>query len=168
MQPSRRRVPFAQRPRPANRAVLPRLARALLLPALLGGLAGCGLFGGSEEEAAVPPAVEAARRAEPVDSVSRIEIGRTRDGYLLSAFGVAPGTGFGGPRLVARRDGGTGPDGYLDFDFLAVPPDQGFAMPQGDQRARTIRADLALRQRQIEGAAGIRVHAFRNRAELRF
>ncbi len=85
-------------------------AIAISLAAALG-LAGCG-GGGDEAEQAAEQAVEAARFA-PVDKVLNVEIGRTRNGYLISATGLAPGLGYGAPELRARREGRPGPDGFI-------------------------------------------------------
>lgn len=141
------------------------------LPILLalfatGGLSACGLFGGEEEPTPVEQAAEAERRAEPVQALQRIEIGRTRSGYVITAFGTAPGTGYGGAALRARRDGSPGPDGFLDFDFVAVPPDPAFNLPQGTISARAIRADVQVTERQLRGVQGFRVHTLTNAGQI--
>lgn len=134
---------------------------------LAGPLPACGLFGGGDEEPTIEAqAAEAERRAEPVQALQRVEIGRTRTGYVITAFGTAPGTGWGGATLRARRDGRPGTDGFLDFDFVAVPPDPEFGLPQGTISARAIRADAQVTERQLRGVQGFRVHTLTNAGQV--
>ena len=91
-------------------------AIAVALIATLG-LSGCG-GGDDEAEQAVEQVTEAARFA-PVDKVLNVEIGRTRNGFLISATGLAPGLGYGAPELRARREGRPGPDGFIDYDLVS-------------------------------------------------
>ncbi len=121
-------------------------------------VAGCGLFG-DEEETVEAAAAAVAVEPEPVVAVRRLEIGRTRKGVVLAAFGTAPGLGYTRPRLVARRDGDPGPDGYLDYDFLIDPPPATLEMPQGTTRARAVRADVEIALDRARSARGVRVHA---------
>lgn len=138
---------------------MPKLAALAALSAMLL-LGGCGLFGGDdEEEQAAAAEQQAAALYESVVEVSDIEIGRTRDGLVITAVGVAPGVGYASPDLVPRRDGQPGPDGYLDFDFVARSPLNPAAGAQASQRARTIRADHLIAIRELQGARGIRIHA---------
>jgi hypothetical protein len=97
-----------------------------------------------------------------------IEIGRTRNGYVISAHGIAPGLGFGAPELRARREGKAGPDGFIDFDFVAQAPDANFNLGQGAVEARAIRADLHVTPRDLQGAAGIRVHGVSGGLQMKF
>ncbi|MEM9782360.1 MAG: hypothetical protein AAF899_07785 [Pseudomonadota bacterium] len=158
-------------PKPAPPRIVAMLGAALLLSATL---SGCSLFRDDEEEAAAARAAAEAEaeagpdRPVPVDVVSEIEIGRLTDGIVITAFGVAPSAGFATPELAARRAGAPGPDGFVEFDLLAVPPDPSFEMPQGSVRVREIRADQLLRIDSLQGIAGIRIHALRNFRELRF
>lgn len=127
-------------------------------------LAGCGLFTSDEErEAEIRAEIEAVeRRREPVESVGRVEIGRTRNGFVVSAFGVAPTTGFSQPTLVARRGGRLAPDGFVEFDFLALAPDPGLDMPRGAPGARRLRGDRTVPPEALARAGGIRVFGLRN------
>ncbi len=147
---------------------------ALGLALLLGG---CGAFGDiqtlwggeSRAEQAEREAVETAVETQvPVESVSRLEIGRTRNGFLITAYGSAPGLGYSLPRLRPRREGRPGLDGYIEYDFVATEPPPGFDLPPGTARTRTIRADLPVKADDLRGAAGIRVLALRGRAQLDF
>ncbi len=140
-------------------------AIAISLAAALG-LAGCG-GGGDEAEQAAEQAVEAARFA-PVDKVLNVEIGRTRNGYLISATGLAPGLGYGAPELRARREGNPGPDGFIDFDFVAKAPDPRRNLGQGEIPARRITAGLPVRAEELRGATGIRVHGLSGGIMMQF
>ena len=121
-------------------------------------LAGCSMFGDDDEPAAAGGEVAPAQLHVPVDAVRHIEFGRTRDGIVITAIGVAPGLGYSMPELRARREGRPGPDGYLDFDFVARQPDPGLALGEGTVQARTVRADLHLKISELQGARGLRVH----------
>lgn len=125
---------------------------------LMLGLGGCSWLGlgGKDDEKAVEVEVEAFY--EPVEAVRNIEIGRTRDGAAVTAYGYAPGLGYSAPELRPRREGNIGPDGYLDFDFFARAPAPGFGLGQGELRARLVRADMLLTLRALEGVRGIRIH----------
>jgi len=132
-------------------------------------LGGCSLFGDDDE--ALETAAEApeiVRQPEPVQAVSKIEIGRTRAGFMVSAFGTAPAIGYGRPQLRPRRNGQPGQDGLIDLDFVAIPPSPDFALPQGNPRARSLRADLELTGEQLRGARGIRVHATDRGVQMMF
>lgn len=142
----------------------PSLLAAAALGAMVGG---CSLFGGDEPEAEAQAAL-AARQPVPIQALRNIEIGRTRDGYAISAFGTAPTTGYGGASLRARREGQPAPDGYLDFDFVAIPPDPALNMPQGTIDARAIRADAQLPASRLRGVAGLRVHSLTNSGQVDF
>ena len=77
------------------------LATAAAIAAMLA-LGGCSLFGsGDDKEAAAAAQVEAAALYVPVEAVRFIEIGRTRNGYVITAHGEAPGLGHGAPELRA-------------------------------------------------------------------
>lgn len=138
------------------------------LVAALMGLAGCAaddsepasLFAEDPAPPAAPPV--------PVQTVTSVELGRTRDGFIITALGTAPGLGYARPQLQPRREGAPGTDGYLDFDFVAVPPAPGFALPQGDPAARGLRADYAVRLRALRGAGGIRIHARDGGVQMQF
>jgi hypothetical protein len=120
-------------------------------------LGGCSIFSSDKAKETAAPAVTAEQYA-PVESVHNIEIGRTRNGIAVTAYGIAPGLGFGAPKLRPRRDGKPGPDGILDFDFVARAPDARFDLGQGALTARAIRADILLSPRELTGVAGIRIH----------
>lgn len=142
---------------------------ALLVLGLM--LAGCETGTGLDDadtliggESAAEKAVREAREAAienkvPVASVRGVEIGRTRDGYLISAFGTAPGLGYSLPALRPRRGGALGGDGYIEFDFVATVPAEGFDLPEGNTRTRAMRADTLVRERAFQNARGVRVLA---------
>ena len=112
----------------------------------------------------------AARRLNkvPVQAVRSVEIGRTANGIILTAFGTAPGLGYSLPALRVRRDGQPGPDGYLEFDLVATEPVQGLELPPGTTRTRAVRADLPIDLRALRGVAGLRVMALQNEVSIAF
>jgi hypothetical protein len=132
---------------------------AVAIAASLGlSLGGCSLFGSDDDETAAVEAAAAEAAMEPVASVRSIEVGTTRDGYVITAYGYAPGLGYGAPRLEPRRDAKPGPDGYLDYDFVAKAPDPALNLGTGDLAARAIRADVLLKATELQGVAGVRIH----------
>lgn len=141
-----------------------RAALALALAAIIG-LGGCSSDKDKKEEAA---AAVPADPYVPVETVRNIEIGRTRDGIAVSAYGVAPGLGFGAPQLRPRRDSKPGPDGYVDFDFVAKAPDARFELGTGGVAARGVRADIFLTPRDLTGVLGIRIHGATGGLQMQF
>lgn len=114
-------------------------------------------------------AVQEARTTPvPVENVRAVEIGRTRDGFLITAYGTAPGLGYSLPRLRPRRGGAPGADGYIEYDFVASEPPAGFDLPPGTARTLTMRADLPVNAADLRSAAGIRVLALRGGAQIDF
>lgn len=144
-----------------------RIVRFAVLSIVLG-LGACGLFSSDEEEQAAFEETLPVLSAVPVQAVREIEIGRTRDGFVVTAYGTAPALGYAVPQLRARRDGKPGADGFLDFDFVALPPKPGLERPQGSIAARSVRADILLTQREMRGATGIRVHALSGGVQVAF
>lgn len=140
------------------------LAAAVLAALSLGG---CSSSGADKTEESAAQAVQADPYV-PVESVRNIQIGRTRNGIAVTAFGIAPGLGFGAPELRPRRDGKPGPDGVLDFDFVARPPDARFNLGEGPIEARAVRADTLLTARKLEGVQGIRIHGASGGLQMQF
>jgi len=140
---------------------------ALAAIAAMLALGGCSMFGPDEEEVAAA-AVQAAARYVPVETVRDIEIGRTRDGYVITAHAVAPGLGHGAPELRVRRDGKVGPDGFIDFDFVAQAPPPNLNLGQGSVKARTVRADIHVAASELRGAVGIRIHGVSGGLQMLF
>lgn len=136
-----------------------RTAALVTAVAVLLSLTGCSLFKSNDSKKTEAQAAAAAPTYLPVESVNNIEIGRTRNGIAVTAYGIAPGLGFGGAELRPRRDGRPGADGLLDFDFVARAPDARFNLGEGDLTARAIRADILLSPGQLAGAQGMRIHA---------
>ena len=125
------------------------------------------------EESSKTKAERAARLQQaqikvPITAVRSVELGRTRDGFLITAFGTAPGLGYALPALRVRRSGEPGNDGYIEFDFVASEPAAGFVLPQGTTQTRALRADLAVNLRNLRGAAGIRVLALNGGVQMDF
>ena len=144
------------------------LATAAAIAAVLA-LGGCSWFSSDdEEEAAATEQAKAAALYVPVEAVRHIEIGRTRNGYVITARGEAPGLGHGAPELRARREGKVGPDGFIDYDFVAQAPDPGLNLGEGAVRARMVRADLHVKARDLQGAVGIRVHGISGGLQMLF
>ncbi len=126
----------------------------------LGGCSFLGLGGDEEDEAEVAAAERVVEASyEPVLEVTNIEVGRTRNGIVITALGVAPGLGYAAPELRPRRDGQPGPEGYLDFDFVARAPATPVNAAQASPRARLVRADHLIALAELRGARGIRIHA---------
>lgn len=135
-------------------------ALAAVAATLLAG--GCGLFDGDDEEEAAAAAQQVAVEAsyEPVVEVRQIEIGRTRNGLVITAYGVAPGAGYAAPELRPRREGRPGPDGFLDYDFVArAPLSPPVASTSASPRAHEVRGDALVEIRDMRGVRGIRIHA---------
>ena len=131
------------------------LLRLVLAASLLAPLAACSTFGGGGGEP--EPVVVAEPAVRPVDEVRSVEIGRTRDGIVVTAYGLAPTLGYADPRLEARRGGRIAEDGFLDFDFVATLPDPAAAVA-GDPAARLMRADRLIVIEAVRQAKGLRIH----------
>ena len=147
------------------------LALPLALMLALGGCSSLDVFGIWSDDAETgaadtPQGFEAA--AVPVQAVRSLEIGRTRSGYMITAFGTAKGLGYGKPHLRPRRDGALGVEGFIDFDFVAFPPDPAFDLGVGTIEARALRADLPVDADALRGARGIRVHGAAGGVQFRF
>lgn len=143
-----------------------RNAALALAAAVMIGLGGCSWFGSGDKEK--PAEEQVTGNYEPVETVRNIEIGRTRDGAAVTAFGFAPGLGYGAPELRPRREGNVGPDGFLDFDFFARAPDPRFNLGTGEQKARVVRADTLLGLRDLNGVIGIRIHGLSGGLQVTF
>ena len=151
---------------------MPRIRPVLPLIAVLS-LGACGdggLWGddGEAEEAERLASAEAEAPRVPIQAVRGVEIGRTRDGFLITAYGLASGPGYSRPQLRARRDGAPGIDGYIEYDFVATEPPQGLGLPAGRPELRQLRADLPVSASALRGAAGIRVLGLTGGAQLDF
>ncbi|SDX31725.1 hypothetical protein SAMN05444336_104277 [Albimonas donghaensis] len=109
---------------------------------------------------------EAIRR--PVAEVGALELGKMRNGTLLTAHGAAPTMGWFQPALLPRGDGPS-PDGFLEFDFVAAPPELngGAAMPVGTPVQRSLRADRPILDSALAGVAGLRVYSATGVAAVR-
>lgn len=145
------------------------MPKAVLRAAMVAGLlalGGCSWFEDDDpvtEEPAGP-----VRAQVPVQAVRTVEIGRTRDGLMVTAFGTAPGLGYALPTLRPRRGGQPGDDGYIELDFVATEPPPGRELPPGTTQSRAVRADLPLRIANLRGARGIRVLTATNGHQVNF
>ena len=146
---------------PCMRRIVPLMAAALLVS-----VGGCNSMANYGDER--KPAAEAAEVQVPVREVRSVEIGRTRNGFLITAYGVAPGLGYARPTLRPRRDGAPGIDGYLEYDFVASEPPPGFGLPEGTPQARALRADLPVDGSALRGVAGLRVLGLSGAAQISF
>ncbi len=166
-------------PTTAKRRISMRRANGAACLALAAALAGCStgndyvqleVMGPSTEEKPQPELQRAPSQLRPVATVDRLEFGAMHDAVAVTAFGEAPTTGWFSPRLVARGDGKPGPDGFLEFDFVAGPPELngGTVQPEGSPAQRAIRADRAVARDLAATAIGVRVFAQRNVAAARF
>jgi hypothetical protein len=149
-----------------------RIGSALIIAVVFAtatSLGGCSLFSSDDkEESAEAETVASEALITPIEAVLHVEIGRTRNGYVITAHGVAPAIGYGAPELRARREGKAGPDGIIDFDFVAQAPDPNLNLGDGPVEARSIRADLLVTARELEGSAGIRIHGLKGGLQMKF
>ncbi|MEM6624746.1 MAG: hypothetical protein AAF674_21215 [Pseudomonadota bacterium] len=156
------------------------VAKGMAAAALLT-VAGCGDVGPVFEDVGTlwgePSTAEleaqAARQAAlqarvPILAIRTVEMGRTRDGFLITAIGTAAGLGYSLPTLRPRRGGAPGNDGFIEYDFVAVEPDPQFNLPPGTVQARQLRADLPVRIEQLQGARGLRVLSLQGGVQLDF
>ncbi|MEM1343362.1 MAG: hypothetical protein AAGI34_02140 [Pseudomonadota bacterium] len=148
--------------------------RWIMMAGLSAGLAGCSLFANDEEEVPEEPAPSPVLPREPVERIENAEIGRTRSGIALAVFAIAPGRGYTRPRLDARRQGRPAEDGFLEYDFVATPPEPPAEdapaplTPEPSLAARRIRADLLIEERTLRGVRGIRIFGLRGGLQLPF
>lgn len=141
--------------------------RMVLAMALATALGGCSLFGDDDEtveRGPLPTDID----SENVQAVQRLEIGRSRGGLMLTAFGTARGLGYSKPRLVARRGGSPATDGMLDYDFVVDTPPRGIALPPGSAKARSVRADIEVPVAVAQQVRGVRVHAVAGGVQMLF
>ncbi|MEM7190915.1 MAG: hypothetical protein AAF439_14995, partial [Pseudomonadota bacterium] len=103
-----------------------------------------------------------------IQSISTVEIGRTPTGILVTAYGIAAGSGYSLPELRVRREGALTSDGYIEFDFVASAPPPELNLPQGPTSARAIRADLPIDLDRLDGVRGLRVMALRGSFQVDF
>lgn len=171
-------APRSARPRAAAPAAL-RAAAALGALALLSGCESVGglwgdtpdvefsVLGPSTEPEEKPSYTYEVKERRPVLTVEVLEVGRTHNGVTLTAYGLAPHQDWFSPLLQPRRDGLPGPDGFIEFDFLAAPPELNqwpYADPYepgapGDAQQRRVRGDAEIPAANLALAAGLRVHA---------
>lgn len=149
-----------------------RISLLLLTSAALT-LGGCGFitnpWGSSKGEAEEAERLAEARAVKvPIQTVEKAEIGRTRNGVLITAYGRTAGFGYTFPVLEARRDGAPGADGYVDYDFMATEPQPDQNIPEGAMAGQAIRADLPLDADALQGVAGVRIHALSGGAQIEF
>lgn len=109
-----------------------------------------------------------------VARVARLEIGRTHDGFILTAYAEADGVGWSRPQLRPRT-GTVGPDGFFEFDFVASPaappkPKKGKPPPPPPPPGLTqkLRADTPVSDALMENARGVRVFGAQAGAEISF
>ncbi|QIE54589.1 hypothetical protein G5B40_03530 [Pikeienuella piscinae] len=131
-------------------------------------LSGCSgsIFGDDAEEAAA----QAAQLPHkiPVERIETMELGRLYDGYMLTAYAIAPGVGYYQPELRPRYEGGLSADGFYEFDFLVRPPEDLTIDPGAPLSARMVRGDFELPVDKLRGAAGVRVWSAQDSVEGRF
>lgn len=115
----------------------------------------------AEALAKIPPKI-------PVDRIETLELGRLYDGYMLTAYAIAPGAGYYQPELKIRYGGRPAADGFYEFDFLVRPPDDPAAFADAPLTARQMRGDYSLPVEMLRGARGVRVWSARDSVEGRF
>jgi hypothetical protein len=99
-----------------------------------------------------------------VARVESLSLGRTHDGFALAAFGFADAAGWRMPALV-RAAGGVSVDGFLTYEFVAIPPETPVAAAEP---ARRLRADAMVSATELRAATGVRVVAQDNVIEAPF
>lgn len=114
-----------------------------------------------DPEANLPPKIA-------VNRIENLELGRLFDGFMLTAFGVAPGTGFYDPELRPRYGGQPGPDGLFEYDLVVRPPANASAGSDAPITARIVRADIELTSAMLRSSRGVRVWSARDSVEGRF
>lgn len=129
---------------------------ALATLALAGALGGCTVGGEVPSPAAAPAPVEDPKR--PVTGAIAIDLGRTFDGYMLTATATADAVGWSGGELRQR---GVAPDGFLDIDFVALPPAAEALIAEAatprPASARRVVAFTQLTLADLQPLAGVRV-----------
>jgi hypothetical protein len=131
-----------------------RLVLTLAAPAVV--VAALGACDRDEPAPPPQPLVPAAPARGVAMRIDDIEIGRTFDGYAISATGTFTGRGWTLPGLRIRDEEGLGPDGYLDLELTAqVPPT--VAPAEGETR---MTGHALVRNAQVAGAKGVRVGAW--------
>lgn len=128
---------------------------------------GCSAFDDSENDASAASQPQAAPKV-PVDMIENLELGRLHNGYMLTAFGFAPGGGYYEPELRIRYDGRPTVDGFYEFDFLIRAPDDLSLFANSPMPARRVRGDYALPVDMLRGAVGVRIWSARDSVEGRF
>ena len=115
----------------------------------------------ASDEAPPPPARILNPELRAVARIERIELGRMHQARLLTAVGEAPVTGWFQPALAPRAGGRPGPDGFLEFDLVAAPPELNNVAPGpvGTPAQRAVRADRILPDALVRSAVGVRVFA---------
>lgn len=127
------------------------------------------LFDDAATARAKAEAAETALPAKvPVTRIQDLELGRLADGFMLTAFAVAPGTGYYQPELRPRFEGRPGPDGFLEYDFVIRPPENPGQGADAPLTARTVRGDTPLGPGALRSALGVRVWSARDSVEGRF
>lgn len=132
-----------------------RMARAALAAlAVTGALAACG---STPQTPAAPPApVEDPKR--PVTGRVTLDLGRTFEGYMLTATAIADAAGWSAGELRPRGIAG---DGFLEIDFLALPPSaEALIAEAAAPRAEAARRVIAFRPfllADLQQVGGLRV-----------
>lgn len=104
---------------------------------------------------------------EAVEKVESLELGRLYRGYMLIAEGTAPALGYYSPELRIRYDGELGPDGFYEFDLVAIAPKEPVEGPN-DPALRRLRGDYQLTPDMLRNARGVRVYGANDSVEGRF
>lgn len=143
-----------------------RLIVAALFAALA--LSACDMGPIFDPEKAEAERLAALPAKVPVDRIETLELGRLYDGYVLTAFGLAPGAGYYQPELRIRYDGRPAADGFYEYDFIVRPPADAAALAGAPEAARRMRADVTMPVAMLRGARGVRVWSSRDSIEGRF
>jgi hypothetical protein len=132
------------------------MARAALAAlAVTGAAAACG----SNTDAPPPATAPVEDPKRPITGPIALDLGRTFDGYMLTATAIADAVGWSSGELRAR---GVAADGFLDIDFVALPPSAEALIAEAatprSEAARRVIAFRPLSLADLRPLAGIRVN----------
>ena len=134
-----------------------RVGRGAAIAALAVGMTACS---SDEETVDATPSAPAEPEKVMMQSVRTIDFGRTYENVVISVEGFAPGLGYQQPELRNHEGGARSADGFAQFDFVALPPDEELAktLPApGSNNALRVRADRELPLAVLQGMRGVRV-----------
>ena len=127
-----------------------------------------GVLEPTKDDSVVRPAGDSVKTL--ILRATRVELGTTRQGKLLTAYGEVADSGWYQPALTARNDGLPGPDGFIEFDFVAADPVVNGLPPAplGTAEQREVRAVTVIYRESLNIAVGLRVNSESGPIAVRF